>query len=311
MKPRGLVLTIGMLASGVGWAWAQSPGPWTSAGIAACIRDPGCRASFVVAHRANGFGAPEDSRAAVRAAIEAGDPIIEIDLRRTADGQLVVLHDPCLSRTTSMKGKVKDFTAAELRCALLANGEPLPTFAEIYALSRGKAVLDLRFHEDDIEQTAEWIAGNGSFDDVIFFVISEDLAKTAARVRQRYRSMIVMPKAQNWADAEKVAALFGRPPEILHPDTIDPEFDRQCHFHGIKVFRNLMDPGTARPTMLANAGEFLDKQIDFLQTNEPTLFLGTPYRPRAPVEARAGLRPAGQVVPRSSSGTPPRSSRTP
>jgi hypothetical protein len=216
---------------------------------------------------------PEDSRAAVRAAIGAGVPIIEIDLRHSADGRIVVLHDPTLNRTTSMRGDVKEFSAAELGRALLANGEVLPSFEEIYALSRGKAVLDLRFHVDVIEQTAEWIARHGSFDDVIFFAISDDLAKTTACMRLKYPAMMVMAKAQNWADAERVSALFARPPEILHPDPIDPEFDRQLHAHGIKAFRNLMAPAGAGSRELTNAAEFLGKGIDFLQTDEPVLFL--------------------------------------
>lgn len=274
MGRRRLALAVVLTVIGLGRAWAQAPSSWTSVAIAGCIRDPGCRPSFVVAHRAIGFGAPEDSRAAVRAAIEAGVPVIEIDIRCTADGRLVVLHDPKLRRTTSMSGEVKDLTAAELSRALLANGEKLPAFEEIYALSRGRAVLDLRFHVDVVEQAAEWIARNGSFDDVIFFVISPDLAKTAARVRLRYPAMIVMAKAQDWADAVKVNALFARPPEILHPDTINPEFDRQLHAHGIKVFRNLMDPQTAGPRELTNEAEFLGKTIDFLQTDRPMLLLG-------------------------------------
>ncbi len=274
MWRRGLnLLTAGSLAIGVGAAPAATLGVATSAGVAGCIRDPDCHPSYVVSHRAKGFGPPEDSREAIRAAIAAGVAVIEVDIRRSSDGRLFVLHDPRLERTTTMSGRVSDFTAAELGRALLANGEALPAFEEIYALSRGKVVLDLRFHVDAIEQMATWIADHGSFDDVIFFAICDDFAVTAARVRKAYPAMMVMAKAQDWEGAEKVIALFGRPPEILHPDRIDPEFDRRLRSNGIKTFRNFLDLEQAGAEGLANEVSFFRGEIDFLQSDRPVPLL--------------------------------------
>src|SRR5262245_53794738 len=74
---------------------------------AACIRDPRCHRPIVVGHRANGLGAPENSRAAVAAAVKAGVPVLKLDVRASKDGQLFVIHDGTLERTTALSGRIE------------------------------------------------------------------------------------------------------------------------------------------------------------------------------------------------------------
>ncbi|MGH3488316.1 MAG: glycerophosphodiester phosphodiesterase [Actinopolymorphaceae bacterium] len=78
---------------------------------------------MIVAHRGASGDAPENTLAACEAAIAQGADVIELDVRRTADGELVVFHDNDLVRTTDAKQvfpdrspwRVRDFTFAELR----------------------------------------------------------------------------------------------------------------------------------------------------------------------------------------------------
>lgn len=85
-----------------------------------------------LAHRAlHGDEAPENSRAAVRAAVAQGFGI-EIDLQLSADGTAMVFHDRGLARLTDAEGPVRDRTAAELGQIPLRGGtEGIPTFAEV------------------------------------------------------------------------------------------------------------------------------------------------------------------------------------
>src|SRR5262244_341634 len=78
--------------------------------IAACIRDVRCHRTFVVSHRAHGFAAPENSREAVRRAVDAGIPAIKIDVRASKDGDLYLLHDGALDRTTNLRGRIETVT---------------------------------------------------------------------------------------------------------------------------------------------------------------------------------------------------------
>jgi len=104
---------------------------------AAFLRQP-------VAHRALhdlAQGRPENSRAAIRAAIAAGYGI-EIDLQLSRDGVPMVFHDETLERLTPRDGWLCDLTAAELSAIPLRGGdETIPTLAEILALVAGRAPL--------------------------------------------------------------------------------------------------------------------------------------------------------------------------
>ena len=97
-----------------------------------------------VAHRALHDverGRPENSRAAIRAAIEAGYGI-EIDLQLSADGRAMVFHDYDLERLAAGTGRVRERTAEELGgIDLLGGDEGIPSFAEILALVDGRAPL--------------------------------------------------------------------------------------------------------------------------------------------------------------------------
>lgn len=94
-------------------------------------------------------GVPENSRAAVRAAIERGYGI-EIDLQLTADGAAVVFHDYTLERLTSGVGRVRIRTRADLATLRLRDGdETVPEFAEILALVDGRVPLLVELKDQD------------------------------------------------------------------------------------------------------------------------------------------------------------------
>ncbi|MGH9736579.1 MAG: glycerophosphodiester phosphodiesterase [Candidatus Acidiferrales bacterium] len=70
---------------------------------------------WVVAHRGASGHAPENTLAAFERAVQLGAPFIETDLHLTRDARFVAIHDATLERTTNGKGRVHDFTLAELR----------------------------------------------------------------------------------------------------------------------------------------------------------------------------------------------------
>jgi glycerophosphoryl diester phosphodiesterase len=103
----------------------------------------------VVGHRGLMRHAPENTLAGFAACLELGLGF-ELDVRRTRDGHLVCLHDADVRRTTDGKGKVSDFTLAELRRLDAGGwfdasfaGLRVPTLEEVFALvrERGRAGL--------------------------------------------------------------------------------------------------------------------------------------------------------------------------
>src|SRR5580658_5587834 len=69
----------------------------------------------VIAHRGAHREAPENTLASLEKAIEIGCDYVELDVRRTKDGALVIMHDNSVNRMTNGKGKIADLTLAEIR----------------------------------------------------------------------------------------------------------------------------------------------------------------------------------------------------
>lgn len=97
-----------------------------------------------IAHRAlhdRAAGCPENSRAAVQAAVDAGYGI-EIDLQLSADDQAMVFHDDTLERLTQATGDVSARSAAELGGLLLRDGDDgIPTLTEVLDIVAGRVPL--------------------------------------------------------------------------------------------------------------------------------------------------------------------------
>ncbi len=118
-----------------------------------CRREhPGMKAlqGWAYAHRGlHGNGLPENSMAAFRAALENGYGI-ELDIHLLKDGNLAVIHDSLLNRTTGHPGRVEDLTTEDLeKYALEGTSETIPEFQEVLTLFNGKAPLIVELKAED------------------------------------------------------------------------------------------------------------------------------------------------------------------
>ena len=84
-----------------------------------------------IAHRGASGLEPENTLRSFRRAEEEAADALELDLRVTRDGHLVVLHDPTVNRTTNGTGPVHELTLAEVRRLDGGLGERVPTFGEV------------------------------------------------------------------------------------------------------------------------------------------------------------------------------------
>lgn len=122
-----------------------------------CLDDPECTEAFIVAHRGNRQrGAPENSLQSLRDTAAAGIPMAEVDVRTTADGVMVLMHDPTIDRTTNATGEVKELTWDVLKHAVLnANGDTthsVPTFEDAMQLASELGIglyLDIKNVDDE------------------------------------------------------------------------------------------------------------------------------------------------------------------
>lgn len=243
---------------------------------AGCIRDPRCHRIFVVAHRAKGFDAPENSREAAARAVSAGVRLIKIDLRASKDGELFVLHDGKLQTTTTLAGRIESIPSDQLAKARLRNGERLPRFTEVYDLTRDRAVLVVGFKVDEVGRIADWIHQHGSFDDLVFFVNTGEAMRSAALAKQRYPQMMVMARLLDTrVTVDTVKSIFGGLPEILHTERVGAAEVARLHALGAKVFMNVVPlEGYLQPFKYFAVGSVLRTGLDFVLTDEPMSVLG-------------------------------------
>ena len=114
---------------------------------------------LVIAHRGNSAEFPENTLASFASALELGARFVEFDVQLTADGQLVVIHDPTLDRTTDGHGDVRQMTLPEIRA--VSAGYPrrfgaahaglrVPTLAEVLELLSGRARPMIEIKPDSV-----------------------------------------------------------------------------------------------------------------------------------------------------------------
>lgn len=120
---------------------------------------------IVIAHRGSHLVKPENTVAAVEDAIKAGADYVEIDLRTTKDGHLVLCHDETVDRTSNGKGKVRDLNVDEIAKLELKGKDGksyrMPEFTEVLKVCKDKINIYLDFKEADVAETYRQIKAAG------------------------------------------------------------------------------------------------------------------------------------------------------
>ncbi|MGG1663797.1 glycerophosphodiester phosphodiesterase family protein [Brevibacillus sp. NRS-1366] len=108
---------------------------------------------FIVSHRGHWDGHPENSLSAIKSAMEVGANIIEIDVHKTKDGELILMHDDTVDRMTNGSGSVEDLTYEQIQTLFLRSGsggalanlteEKIPTLTEVMLLVKDRVLINL------------------------------------------------------------------------------------------------------------------------------------------------------------------------
>lgn len=159
-------------------------------------RDP--NSVIVVSHRGDWRNFPENSLGAIENAIKMGVDIVEVDVKRTQDGQLILMHDHTLNRTTTGKGKISECTLDSIRKLKLRNGcnirtiHHVPTLEEALLHAKGKIMLNLDQADLYFDQIYELMKKTGTTQQIIM-----KGRKPANEVRQQFgdylNDVIYMP----------------------------------------------------------------------------------------------------------------------
>ncbi|MGC9353558.1 MAG: glycerophosphodiester phosphodiesterase [Mariniphaga sp.] len=236
MKRRNfLVHSLGATAFAIGKPGLSEPG--FEIASATIIRE---------AHRGYSLKYPENTIPAFQTAITAGVDRIELDLRISADGKPVVIHDDTLDRTTNASGKVKKHTLNELKKLDAGKwkspdfkGVQIPTLEEVFDLAKGNCFIDIDLKDADAARPMVNLAEKMNMVDQI--VITGKIPECAETIRQINNSVtmfyefsdeIVKNEPEN---AVKKIREFQLPGCIINFKAANTKFIRECKLHGLSV----------------------------------------------------------------------------
>jgi glycerophosphoryl diester phosphodiesterase len=254
----------------------------------ACATDAACATRLVGGHRGAGgqLGviAPEDSVAAVRAAIVLGLDFVETDPRPTKDGFLVNLHDTDVDRTTFGTGPADMMTLAEIQGLKLRTDttpgdfscERVPTLEEILTAARGKVhVLVDANKTDRVDLLVAAIQKTNTLDWAIFDTSSVAKIDAALALEPLLHTMIRVTTTSD-LDAE-LAHFAAHPPVIVE---VESGADPQALIPAIHAAKNraqtdvfVIDLGAGLAHDPSQYAPTFAEGIDIVETDRPDLVL--------------------------------------
>lgn len=221
----------------------------------------------VISHRGNHVEAPENTLASTREAIACGADYVEVDLRTTKDGHLVVLHDAKVDRTTNGTGMVANMTLEEVEDLQVFNRNKkthrVPQFKELLAICKGKINIYLDFKEADVAESWRQIKAAGMEKHVVVYLNKEAQYHQWKEVAPEVPLMTSLPKEVTTSEQ---LADFLRKLQIQVLDNVaSPELVKAANSHGVAVWLDVQSP-TEGPTSWKEA---LHKGVQGLQTDKP------------------------------------------
>lgn len=226
----------------------------------------------VVAHRADHTQAHENSLTAIENAIRCGADFVELDLRRTQDGEHILMHDSSVDRTTNGRGAVAELTWAEIEKLRLTDRqrpdlapEPVPRFADALKVMRGRIGLYLDFKNADREVAVRLLRAADMLGHTVVYDGLENVAawrKTAPEL-----PLMVSPRAED-LEGEALKELKTRYPiEILDGSARDytAESVRAAQAAGFQVWPDIQGPWENE----AFWGRMVALGTDGLQSDKP------------------------------------------
>lgn len=193
---------------------------------------------LIVAHRGANTQAPENTLAAFQLAADQRADAIEFDVRATADGHLVVIHDSSLGRTTDGEGEIHALTLEEIRRAdaggrrgAAFRGERVPTLEEVLRLARGRLLVDIELKVTGVEAQ---VLGHLARLEMTADALVTSFLEEALVATRKAESGVAIGLLQQWPDVSRVPEL-GAEVYLAPVRLLSAEIVQACRARGVRV----------------------------------------------------------------------------
>ena len=225
-----------------------------------------------ISHRGEHLHHPENTMAAFEEAVRVGADYIEVDVRTTSDGKLVLMHDATVDRCTNGKGEVAKMTFDEIR-ALDAGikmgpefaGTKVPTFDEALDYARGKINIYVDVKKVVTKDLVDHIVEHGMAENVVIYSgwISKEIQQLNPKLK-------IMPESSNVDMVKRIVT-------ELHPKVIafgasdwTPEIIKLAKDSGAELYLDRQGSDKSGPTdNPAGWQAAIDAGADGIQTDRP------------------------------------------
>lgn len=235
---------------------------------------PANQSVLVVSHRGDWRNAPENSLQAFQNCIDMGVDMVELDLQKTKDGEIIVIHDRTLNLTTNGSGMTDDYTLAELKKLRLKNAaggvtrHTIPTLREAMQLCKGKILVNVDKGYEYFKDVHKILEETGTANQC---VVKERLPYKTVKEQHNdiLDKVIFMPKADLCrSDAESIIDSYL---QNMKPWAFEVRFSqvddkvlrllKKLRDNGIPIFVNALWPAQ-------NAGHDDDRAVELRQPDE-------------------------------------------
>jgi len=149
-----------------------------------------------ISHRGASAYEPENTLRAIKRALEYTVDMVEVDARETRDGQIVVIHDETLQRTTNGRGYVHQTSFSQLRRLDAGKGERVPTLQEVIDLVKCRVGLVVELKDPrTADKVAEILAKNNFVDQTIVTSFIHSAVKTVKEVNPQIKTGVIFRSA--------------------------------------------------------------------------------------------------------------------
>lgn len=210
---------------------------------------PSLRQFRIIAHRGASAHELENSFSAFHMAFDMHADMIELDVRRTKDHRVVVMHDPKINRVAKGKGIVEKMTFDHLRNFKLKNGEPIPTLEETLELAKGRCKLNVEIKVKNIEkEVADLIQKHGMYRSVIVSSFYPDILRNVKKHNPSVRIALICNRfTEKNVELARDLGCYS-----IHPNNrnLSPSIVAYAHVNQMKVYTWTINSTKELPRLL-------------------------------------------------------------
>lgn len=245
------------------------------------------------AHRGGALEAPENTLEAFARGLRAGADRLELDVHGTADGAVVVIHDPTLDRTTDGSGEVRRHSLAAIQAldagyrfcdargahSFRGRGVRVPTLAEVFEVFPGVPLnIEIKQREPAIEDAVFAVLDRFAARGQVLLAAAD--GRIMQRIRERAGGVLTGSSVEDvaaFAEAWERGCLAGYrhpgaalqvPPDFLGQPLVSAEMVERAHRLGVEVHVWTIDDPSEIERLLALG-------VDGIMTDRPSLAAAT------------------------------------